>query len=70
MTGPVALAGQLLHPLNPFCLQLVQGLLAGQPDLIHALGGRSPQAGALPTSQQQHGHPVQASDGNLEQGAP
>ena len=55
----VALTGQLLHPPNPLCLQLIQSLLAGQPHLIHALGVGHTQACALPTRQQQDGHLVQ-----------
>lgn len=55
----MAIASQRLHPADPLCLQLVQGLPAGQPHLIHALGVGHTQASALPTSQQQHGHLVQ-----------
>lgn len=62
--SPQALASQLLYPPDPFCLQLVQGLLAGQPHLIHALGVGDTQASALTTGQQQNGHLVQ---GNLSE---
>lgn len=47
--GPQSLASQLLNTLYPLCLQLVQGLLARQPNLIHALGVGDAQASALPT---------------------
>lgn len=60
--SPMALASQLLHPPDAFRLQLVQGLLAGQPHIIHALGVGDTQPSALPASQQQDCHLVQ---GNL-----
>lgn len=58
--GPQSLASQLLNTLDTLCLQLVQGLLAGQPNLIHALGVGDAQASALPTGQQQDSHLVQS----------
>lgn len=57
--GPQSLASQLLNTPDPLCLQLVQGLLAGQPNLIHALGVGDAQASALPTGQQQDSYLVQ-----------
>lgn len=58
--GSQALASQLFNAADPLCLQLVQGLLAGQPYLIHALGVGDAQASALPTGQQQDSHLVQS----------
>lgn len=58
--GPQSQASQLLNTPDTLCLQLVQGLLAGQPNLIHALGVGDAQASALPTGQQQDSHLVQS----------
>lgn len=58
--GPQPLASQLLDTPDPLCLQLVQGLVAGQPNLIHALGVGDTQASALPTGQQQDSYLVQS----------
>lgn len=58
--GPQSLTSQLLNTPDPLCLQLVQGLLAGQSYLIHAFGVGDTQASALPTGQQQDSHLVQS----------
>jgi hypothetical protein len=57
--GPLSLVSQLLDTPDPLCLQLIQGLLAGQPNLIHALWVCDAQASALPTRQQQDSYLVQ-----------
>ena len=45
---------QLLNPDEPFCLKLEQRLVGGQANIITALGSRTAEPGALPSSQQQH----------------
>lgn len=52
----VPLLGQLLQLQDALGLDLKEGFVGWQPDVIHPFGVRNPQPGSLPTSQEQSCH--------------
>lgn len=52
----VLLLSQLLQPQNAFSLNLKEGFVRWQPDVVHAFRVRDPQSGSLASCQEQGGH--------------